>query len=134
MVTREDIESFLDRLSADGASYSEIENGIWVVKPGGALDIDLVVHFSPPVVVMRVKVMNVPADEATALLLYHRLLVLNATELLYGSYGIEGDSVVLTEALGLAHLDFEEFLASYESITLALASHLRELGSFQEAA
>ena len=31
MVTREDIESFLDRLSAEGASYSEVEPGLSIV-------------------------------------------------------------------------------------------------------
>jgi hypothetical protein len=58
---------------------------------------------------------------------------MNATDLLHGSYGIHNDSVILTEALELEHLDFEEFLAAYESITLALASHIRELASFREA-
>jgi hypothetical protein len=133
MVTREDVESFLDRLGADGGSYSEVEPGLWVIKPSGALDLDIVVHYSPPVVVMRVKVMNLPDDAKRAATLNRRLLELNATELVHGSYGIEGEAVVLTEALGLAHLDFEEFLASYESITLALASHLREIGSYREA-
>jgi hypothetical protein len=38
----------------------------------------------------------------------------------------------MTEALELSHLDFEEFLAAYESITVALASHLREIGSYRE--
>ena len=32
MVTREDIENFLDRLAADGASYEEVDNGLWVVR------------------------------------------------------------------------------------------------------
>ena len=52
---------------------------------------------------------------------------------MHGSYGIEDDSIVMTEALELSHLDYEEFLAAYESITFALASHLRELGSYREA-
>ena len=52
---------------------------------------------------------------------------------MHGSYGIEDDSIVMTEALELSHLDYEEFLAAYESITVALASHLRELGSYREA-
>ena len=34
---------------------------------------------------------------------------------------------------GLSHLDLAEFMAAYESITFALASHLRELGTFREA-
>ena len=133
MVTREDIESFLDRLSSEGADYQELEPGLWLVKPGGALDLDLVVHYSPPVVVLRVKVMNVPTDDGTCGKLNRRLLELNATELIHGSYGIERESIVLVEALELAHLDFEEFLASYESMTLALASHLRELAMYREA-
>jgi hypothetical protein len=133
MVTREDTEGFLDRLTADGASYSEIEPGMWIVRPGGELDADVVVHYSPPVLLMRMKVMEVPKDEQRMSPLARRLLQLNASELVHGSYGIEGDSVVMSEALELSHLDYEEFLAAYESMTLALASHLRELAPFREA-
>ncbi|MBX9855820.1 MAG: YbjN domain-containing protein [Gemmatimonadaceae bacterium] len=133
MVTREDIEAFLDRLSADGASHEEVEPGLWVVKPGGALDFDVVVTHNPPVVLLRVKVMPLPADAAEAAALNKRLLELNATDLLHGAYGLDGDAVVLTEALELAHLDFEEFLASFESMTLSLTTHLRELAAFREA-
>ena len=133
MVTHEDIESFLDRLTADGATHTEVSPGIWNVKPAGALDFGVVVHYSPPVVVLRVKVMDLPKDAASRNGLQHRLLEMNATDLLHGAYGIQHDSVILTEALELDHLDFEEFLAAYESITLALASHIRELASFKEA-
>ena len=70
MLNRDDIEGFLDRLTPEGASYEEIEQGLWVVRPGGNLELE--------------------------------------------------------------HLDFEEFLAAYESMTLALASHLRELASYRE--
>jgi len=133
MVTKEDIESFLDRLTADGASYSEVEPGLWVVRPSGELDFSVVVHFSPPVLLLRVKVMTLPSGREALATLSRRLLELNATDLVHGSYGIEEDSIVMTEALELSHLDFEEFLAAFESITVALASHLRELGSYREA-
>src|SRR3982074_849402 len=121
MVTREEIENFLDRLGAEGTSYQEIEPGLWVVKPSGSFSFDVVVHYSPPVVVLRVKVMPLPSDAKALATLSRRLLQLNATDLVHGSYGIERDSIVLTEALELAHLDYEEFLASYEGMTLALA-------------
>ena len=39
MVTREDIEAFLDRLAADGATYREIEPGLWAVRPGGQIEV-----------------------------------------------------------------------------------------------
>ena len=133
MVTREDIEGFLDRLSSEGANYRELEPGLWVVRPGGELDFDLVVNYTPPVVLFRVKVMSLPKDDQALATLSRRLLELNATDLLHGSYGIEEDSIVMTEALELSHLDYEEFQAAYESITLALASHLREIGSYREA-
>ncbi|HWJ13438.1 MAG TPA: hypothetical protein VNS10_06830 [Gemmatimonadaceae bacterium] len=133
MLTKEDIESFLNRLSADGASYSEVEPGLWIVRPSGELDFSVVVHYSPPNVLLRVKVMTLPTKAEALATLSRRLLELNATDLVHGSYGIEQDSIVMTEALELSHLDYEEFLAAYESITVALASHLRELGTYREA-
>lgn len=133
MVSKEDIEDFLDRLTTDGASHSEIQPGLWLIKPSGSLDVPIVVHYSPPVVLLRVKVMSLPTDDQAMATLSRRLLELNATDLVHGSYGIEENSIVLTEALELSHLDFDEFLSAYESITLALASHLRELGSYREA-
>ncbi|WKW11409.1 hypothetical protein Strain138_000655 [Pseudogemmatithrix spongiicola] len=132
MVTPEILDGFLGRLASEGVTYEEIEPGLWKVHPGGALDLTVVVHHSPPVVVLRVKVMELPKN-GHADKLCRRLLELNATDLLHGSYGIQGDEVVLTEALELSHLDYEEFLASFESITLSLAGHLRELATFREA-
>ena len=132
MVTRDDIEGFLDRIAAEGATYKEIEPGLWVVRPGGALEVDFIVHHNPPVVVIRVKVMELPAINGKVASLYRRLLEMNATDLVHGSYGISDGSIVLTEALELEHLDYEEFLSSYESMTLALATNLRELTTYRE--
>lgn len=133
MVSKEELEGFLDRLGVEGASHTEINPGMWIVRPSGALDADVVVHYSPPVVLLRLKVMDLPKDNGKFSTLARRLLQYNAAELVHGSYGIEGDSIVLTEALELGHLDYEEFLASFESMTLSLASHLRELAPFREA-
>jgi hypothetical protein len=134
MVTKDDLESFLDRLSTEGASYFEAGENTWIVHPGGELDLDLIVHYNPPVMVLRVKIMNVPAKNGNGAALNRRLLELNASDLVHGSYGISDNAIVLTEALELSHLDYEEFLASYESMTLALATHLRELTTYREDA
>src|SRR3954462_7018266 len=101
MVTKEDIEGFLDRLSAEGASYKEVEPGLWVVKPGGSLDFDFVVHFSPPVAVLRVKVIDLPKDPSAVAKLSRRLLEMNASDMVHGAYGVEENAVVVTEALEL---------------------------------
>ncbi|MGQ0641648.1 MAG: YbjN domain-containing protein [Gemmatimonadaceae bacterium] len=134
MVSREEIERFLDRLAAEGAQWKEVEQGLWVVQPGGEFGFDVVVHYNPPVVVLRVKVMDVPKTNGRRADLNQRLLELNASDLLHGSYGISDGAIVLTEGLELEHLDYEEFLAAYESLTLALATHLRELATFREDA
>src|ERR1035437_5410537 len=133
MLTKDGIESFLIRLSATGATYSQVEPGFWIVRPSPESDLSLAVNFSPPVVLLRIDVMTLPEDATQTATLTRRLLELNASDLLHGAYGIQDEHIVLTEALELSALDFEEFLASYESMTLALASHLREFGSYREA-
>ena len=77
MVTLEDIEAFLDRLSVDGASHREVEKGLWLVRPGGALDFDVVITHNPPVLLLRVKVMPLPVDGSELASLNRRLLELN---------------------------------------------------------
>ena len=134
MDNKEAFERFIDRLTAaQGATYSEPAPGLYQEKQTSELDFAGVVHFSPPVVVLRVNVMSLPTDKVSLATLSRRLLELNATDLVHGSYGIEDESIVMTEALERSHLDYEEFLAAYESITVALASHLRELGTYREA-
>ena len=134
MVTREDIERFLDRMTAEqGGSYRDAGQDLWVVKPAGELDFDIFVSLEGNVVVLNVKVMDLPKDDVEQGRLARRLLELNATDLIHGSYGIEQNTIVMTEALELGHLDYTEFLAAFESMTFALASHIRELGAFREA-
>ena len=61
-----------------------------------------------------------------------QLLEYNARDLVHGSYGVEGDHVVLTDTLELTNLDYSEFEASVDSLTLALASHAGTLAPFGE--
>jgi hypothetical protein len=129
MVTREDIQSFIDRLNGVDQTSEEVEPGLWVVRiPGGA---ECVVHYNPPVVVLRVRVMEPPAEEPRRAELYRQLLEFNARDLVHGSYGLEGDHVVLTDTLELEDLDFAEFQASFDSIMLALASHVGALAPYR---
>lgn len=130
MITREDIQSFLDRLDGGGLTVMEIEPTLWLART--ADDAEVVVHFAPPVVILRVRVMELPASEPRRSELFRQLLQYNARELVHGSYGLEGDHVVLTDTLDLENLDYSEFEASFDSITLAVASHLAELASYRE--
>jgi hypothetical protein len=130
MITREDIQSFLDRLYGGNMSVTEVEPNLWVVRTPD--DAEVVVHYAPPVVILRVRVMELPASEPRRGELFRQLLEYNARDLVHGSYGLEGDHVVLTDTLELENLDFNEFEASFESMTLALASHLGGLATYRE--
>ena len=130
MITREDLQSFFDRLYGGNLSVLELEPNLWLLRtPDGA---EVVVHYAPPVVILRVRVMELPESEPRRGELFRQLLEYNARDLVHGSYGLEGDHVVLTDTLELENLDFSEFEASFESMTLALASHLGALASYRE--
>ncbi|HXY18409.1 MAG TPA: YbjN domain-containing protein [Gemmatimonadales bacterium] len=131
MVSRDDLEGFIARLEAEGAHAREIEPGLWVLSGNGDGP-EVVVHYAPPVVVLRVKVMTLPRKLKQPDL-YRHLLELNAKDLVHGSYGVDGNDIVLSDTLELENLDFNEFQASFESMTLALASHLGTLAPYREA-
>ncbi len=130
MITREDIQSFFDRLYGGNLVVMELEPNIWLLRTPD--DAEVVVHYAPPVVILRVRVMELPESEPRRGELFRQLLEYNARDLVHGSYGLEGDHVVLTDTLELENLDFSEFEASFESMTLALASHLGALASYRE--
>ena len=131
MVTREDIQSWLDRLEGGNLEVSEMQPGMWIARtPEGA---EVVVSLAEPVVILRVRVMQKPTASEARADLYRQLLEYNARELVHGSYGLEGDHVVLTDTLELENLDYSEFEASFDSMTLALASHFTALAPCREA-
>jgi len=130
MMTRDDLESYLIRMELD---VEEIEESMWVLKPEGD-GAPVVVNYAPPVVLLRMKVMDLPqpADDARLAPFYRRMLELNATDIVHGSYGIEGEDVVLSDALELETLDFAELRSSYESLSMAASTQVPQLAAIIE--
>jgi hypothetical protein len=128
MKTAADIQSYLLKMELPN---EEPREGTWLVRGLEGLD-SLVVTIAGPVVVFRVKVMEIPRHHREEL--FRTLLELNATEMMHGAYGIEGDAVVISDALQLENLDYNEFAATVDDITLAVASHHGRLAKFREAA
>lgn len=131
MVTRDDLESFLIRMDLD---YEEVDDGMYLVKSrnGGP---PIVLHHSDPLLLIRVKVMDLPDSGAHLSELYRTLLVLNATDVVHGAYGVEEGELILSDTLELETLDFAEIQASLESLQMAVSSHLgkiKELAQPQE--
>ena len=121
MVTREDLESYLIRMDLE---WNEVDEGMFLVQSqsGG-----VVVHLSDPVLLVRLKVMDLPNGESDLTGLYRTLLELNATDIVHGAYGIEDGELILTDTLELQTLDFEELQASVESLQFAASSHLERI-------
>jgi hypothetical protein len=125
MINREDLESYFIRL---GVEAEEVDENMWVLA-GEEDSPNVVVTFSPPVILLRLKVFDLPREASDEQLapLFRKLLQLNATDLVHGSYGIEEGDVALSDALDLETLDFQELRNSYESIAFAATSHMKDL-------
>lgn len=128
MKTADDIDAYLLKMDLHS---DEPRDNTWVVRGIEGID-NLIVTLAGPVLVFRVKVMDLPRQHREEL--YRTLLELNATEMMHGAYGIEGESVVISDALQMENLDFNEFAATVEDITLAVASHHSRLAKYREAA
>jgi hypothetical protein len=127
MVTREDVEGYLVRMELP---FQELEDGLWVVGDGQETA-PVFVNYAPPLLVVRVEVMDSPSEEELRNGLFRELLELNETDLVHGAYGLDGNEIVLSDTLQLADLDFSELQASLESILLALRSHYETLSRYR---
>ncbi|MEM7607609.1 MAG: YbjN domain-containing protein [Myxococcota bacterium] len=130
MTAREDIESYLMRSNLSFKSVGDDpEDSLWLVQDPNTQE-NIVVSLSGPVVVFRVRVMELEgvADRSG---LYERLLRLNVSDIVHGCYGIEDDHVVLTAGLFVENLDYNEFQGTVDDMTLALTNHYESLATFR---
>jgi Tir chaperone family protein CesT len=127
MKSREDIESYLMKA---GLPNEQLGPELWNLKPEG--NENLLISIAGPVVVFRIKVMDLPPPPRERL--YETLLKLNTTEMVHGAFGIEANAVVITDALQLENLDFNEFQAVIDDITMAISKHYPVLSKFRVAA
>jgi hypothetical protein len=111
--------------------YEEVGPDTWVIQTGNGAE-HLVATLATPVVVFRCKVMDVPSQHREEF--YRALLELNVEDLVHGAYGIEGNAVILSGALELENLDFNEFQAVVEDISLAVANHYAKIAKFRTTA
>ncbi len=129
MRTNDDIEAYLIQLNLP---FEQIESGMWVIHDEFENIDNIVIYHTPPVIIFRVKLMNlgdVPQDRRFEL--FEQLLVLNTTDMIHGAYGLEDDNIVCVDSLQSENLDFNEFQASVEALSLAISSHYALLKGFR---
>lgn len=129
MVNREDLESFLIRMDVE---YEEVADGMFLIRTADG-DLPIVVNHSPPLVIVRLKVMDLPPAEGGREELYRKLLELNATDVVHGAYGLEETELILSHTLQLETLDFPELQAAVESVQMAASSHIDTIRNLASA-
>jgi hypothetical protein len=127
MKTREDIESYLLKM---GVQHEELGGDIWRLREGSTEN--LVVSLAGPVVVFRLKMMDIPPTRREEL--FETMLRLNTTDLFHCAFGIEGSAVVLTGALPLENLDYNEFQAVIDDMSMAVSRQYQVLAKFRAVA
>lgn len=127
MRTIEDVERYLLELNTP---YEVLGEGIYRLTDDVEDVDDIIVLCDDPLVIFSVRLMKVPSKNLEAF--YRKLLELNASELVAGAYGIDGDDVVITDTLQLENLDFNEFQASIESLVMAIHNHYPVLREFMD--
>jgi hypothetical protein len=124
MRTETDVEAYLYRLKRRFRVVDD-QPGTFVVETGGGMP-PVALRVDPPLVVLRVYIGDVK-DGSDHTPLFRELLTLNARQLVHASYGIEDNRVVLSSALELENLDFNELQATLDEIDVALAQHVPQL-------
>ena len=123
MATRDNIEHYLIQMEYP---FESIESDMWIIRDTA----NVVVTYEPPLVVFRMKLMEIPKKRREDF--FKLLLELNATNMIHGAYGIEGDNVVLIDTLQSEHLDFNEFQASLDALLMASTQDYQKLSAFRD--
>jgi hypothetical protein len=119
----ERLESHMVQL---GLRYDEVQEDTWVLHPDTALGAPIACKLQDPIVLLTVPLFIVSPTETDREGLFRRLLELNS-ELLHSSYGLEGEQVILSAAHPVETLDFLEFQAIIDDMSMALDNHSGEL-------
>lgn len=126
MRTEKDVEAYLLRLNRRFRALEE-QPGTFLVEMGEKTP-PLILRIEPPLVVVRVHIGDVDGDGgdggAKQGALFRKLLELNARQLIHAAYGLDGTHLVLSGALELENLDFNELQATLDEIDMALAQQL----------
>ncbi len=130
MVTNEAIVQYFEEL---GLKFKQLEPGMWMVQDASGAVGNIVVRHEDPIVVFRVKLVDLPENVGHEQL-YRELLELNATEMVHGAFALEGSAVVAVDALQSETLDKGELQGSIDSLSLAVTTHQPRLARYVSAA
>jgi len=111
-------------------NYQEVKPNFWLLDDAEHDLEGMVIMYAEPLVIFRVQVMTIP--ENNRLEFFKKLLELNASDMLHGAYGLEGEKIVISNSLEYETMDYGEFQASLDAISLALNQHYPILSVYRK--
>ncbi len=122
--TPEDLETFLRRLDR---AFEKVDASTYLVSLGQNLPA-AVLKLAPPVLVVQVDVAEAPSENPSLeARLFRRLLELNATDLVYAAFGIEGSRIIIDAAMDLDAMRLHDLERLLSNLDLSLAEHVPHL-------
>ena len=126
MSKAETVESYLYRSEVP---HDQVEDSTWVIQLNDTRSSRVVLRIQEPIILFSSPVLDLADDTPDREKLFRTLLELNA-ELLHCGYALEGDRIVLTGAQELQNLDYNEFQAVVDDMTMAKDTHQQKLSSW----
>jgi len=120
------IESYLINLDIQ---YEELEENTWIINDENSGLEQVAVAVNEPLVVVRVKVMEVPDHDREEFML--TLLKLNGSDLVHGAYAVVDNEVILIDTLNYETMHQEDFQATLDAISMALTEHYSLLNGYR---
>ena len=117
-MTENKVEQYLIDLKY---SYQEVKPNFWLLDDVEHGLEGVAVMYADPLVIIEVQVMDAPRQKREEF--FVKLLELNASDMTHGAYGLDGDKVIIINTLEHDTMDFSEFQASLDAISLALTQH-----------
>ena len=111
-------------------SYQEVKPNLWLLDDAEHGLEGVAIMYAEPLVIFRLQVMDAPRQKREEF--FVKLLELNASDMIHGAYGLEGDKVVIIDALEYDSLDYSEFRATLDAISLSLTQHYPILSVYRE--
>ena len=130
MRTAKDVEAYLGHMNR---AYEAVagQEGTFLVHTSGGMP-PVAIRVDPPLVVFRVHIGDLPGEGATQVLLFRKLLELNAKTLVHTSFGLEDERIVQCSALELENLDHNELEATLDEFDLSLGQQVPMLAELSK--
>lgn len=120
------IEQYLIELKY---SYQEVNPNFWLLDDAEHDLEGVAVMYDDPLVIIEVQVMDAPCEKREEF--FAKLLELNAGEMIHGAYGLDGGKVVIINTLEYETMDYSEFRAALDAISLAITQHYPILSAYR---